>query len=375
MSFVFLHTSDLHIGKPFAGFDTEKAVLLREFRLTAINRLAEEARSAAARHIVMAGDTFDRDGLADEVIRKTLARFAAHDGLVWHVIPGNHDADRPAGIWERAIRIGLPVNVRLHREAAPVEMAPGVYLLPSPLRARAVTADPTLWMESAPTPAGAARIGLAHGSTQGFGSDASAAVLIDPTRRNRAGLAYLALGDWHGTKEVGDGVWYSGTPEPDQFADNDPGGALVVRIDGATVSDVRRVATATCRWARRAITCRTVEDIAPLIRELDRIGPAAEQLLLDLTIDGTLTLAARAALDDVLAGIAARIMVLRTRLDGLRTLPDDGDLARLEDHQLRAAAERLARKAEDAEDPEKSAAVDALRELYTLAAAAREATP
>ena len=41
----FLHTSDWHIGKPFGRFDAEQAAVLRRARLTAIDRLADTARS------------------------------------------------------------------------------------------------------------------------------------------------------------------------------------------------------------------------------------------------------------------------------------------------------------------------------------------
>ncbi|MDY6873508.1 MAG: DNA repair exonuclease, partial [Chloroflexota bacterium] len=85
-----------------------------------------------------------------------------------HLLPGNHDPDRPGGTWERLLRQGvLPEHIRVHREPCPVELETGVWLLPAPLRRRAEGADPTAWMETAATPAGALRIGLAHGSISG----------------------------------------------------------------------------------------------------------------------------------------------------------------------------------------------------------------
>ena len=95
------------------------------------------------------------------------------------------------------------------------------------------------WMDGVPSPAGALRIGLAHGSVQGFGSAGEANVPIDPARVKSAGLSYLALGDWHGTTRISDRAWYSGTPEPDGFRDNDPGNALIVRVDDAAAPNGR----------------------------------------------------------------------------------------------------------------------------------------
>ena len=47
-----------------------------------------------------------------------------------------------------------------------------------------------------------------------FGSEGEATNPIDPARPAKAGLAYLGLGDWHRTLQVGPALWYAGTPEP-----------------------------------------------------------------------------------------------------------------------------------------------------------------
>lgn len=375
MQFVFVHTSDLHIGKPFAGFDGEVAAQLRASRLSAIARVAAVARSAGAGHVLVAGDTFDREGLADEVLRSAMARFAAQSDVRWHVISGNHDADRAGGLFERLARLGLPGNVIVHREAEPVMVVPGVRLLPAPLKARRVTADPTAWMDGLASPDGEIRIGLAHGATRGFGSSGEASVLIDPGRRATAGLTYLALGDWHGTKQVAPGVWYSGTPEPDQFATNEPGAVLVVRCGGSSEPDVRRVPTAERQWLKRSLTVRDEADLSEVGREIDALGAGAGDALLELTLAGTVNLAARAAIDQAVTRLAARLLALVARLDGLETRPERQEISAFDDRQLAKVAERLAQLAGEDGHPKASAAGEALRLLYTLACKVPEARP
>jgi DNA repair exonuclease SbcCD nuclease subunit len=325
--------------------------------------------------VLVAGDTFDREGLSDEVLRSAMARFASAAGLSWHVLPGNHDADRPGGLFERLQRLGVPDNVSVHREAAPAALGHGAVLLPAPLRSKRVTADPTAWMDDAVTPEGSIRIGLAHGATQGFGSLGEAAVPIDPARRSRARLAYLALGDWHGTKEIAPGVWYSGTPEPDQFATNDPGGALIVRCDGPRHADVRRVETAERVWLKRTLVVHAPDDLDPLGREVADLGPRASRTLLELTLSGTLTLAARAAVDGMLDQLSAQLCHMSRRLEALGTRADSDDAAAFNDRQLARVATRLAKQAEDATDPNADIAAEALRILYGLARQSREARP
>lgn len=230
MSFTFIHTADWQLGRPFKAFDERIAGLLDAARFEAIDRIAAIARGRNAEHVLVAGDVFDAPGLEAKILRKALERLRKHEAVRWHLLPGNHDHVRPGGLWARLAEIGLPGNVAVHDTAKPSEIAPAVTLLPAPLGARAMSADPTAWMDSCATPAGHLRIGLAHGSIRDFGTAEQSAVRIDPARARRAGLAYLALGDWHGKLRIDDRTWYSGTPEPDRFPDNEPGHVLVVRL-------------------------------------------------------------------------------------------------------------------------------------------------
>jgi hypothetical protein len=73
-------------------------------------------------------------------------------------------------------------------------------------------------------------------------------------------LAYLALGDWHGTRQVDAQCWYVGTPETDRFRDNDSGHALLVAIDGPGAPPrVRAELTEPYRWVtpEHALACPT----------------------------------------------------------------------------------------------------------------------
>ncbi len=153
-------------------------------------------------------------------------------------------------------------------------------------------------MDGFATPAGTLRIGLAHGSVQGFGSAGEANVPIDPARVKSAGLNYLALGDWHGTTRISDRAWYSGTPEPDGFRDNDPGNALVVRVDGAAAPKVERVATAHFTWLRREVKIDNEASLQPLEAEVARLGSGAARTLLTLELAGAVPMTELARIED-----------------------------------------------------------------------------
>jgi DNA repair exonuclease SbcCD nuclease subunit len=375
MSFTFIHTADWQIGKPFGGFEPDKAAVLRQARLDVLDTLATVARETGARHVLVAGDVFDSETAPDTLIRQTLARLASHRSTYWHLLPGNHDPARPGGVWEAAQRSEPAPNVHLHTQCAPAQIAPNVVLLPAPLQSKATSNDPTLWMGDVSSAPDALRIGLAHGSIRGFGSLGEAAVPIAPDRAARAGLAYLALGDWHGMKQIGPRVYYSGTPEPDSFADNEPGFALVVRIDAPDAPPrVARVPTARFVWSRRALRIDEAEDLAPFESEVRDLGAAAGHRLVELELEGDLTVGGAAALESRLERLSALLFHLRVDAKRLGLRAVESDLAALPEGPLRVVAVRLQETARG-NSAEARKAVLALRKLIALAGRTPEAAP
>jgi hypothetical protein len=222
-------------------------------------------------------------------------------------------------------------------------------------------------MDGAEVPAGALRIGLAHGSVQGFGSAGEANVPIDPARAKAAGLAYLALGDWHGTTRISERVWYSGTPEPDSFRDNEPGNALLVTIEGArAVPQVERVNTAHFTWACRQQTIDGAQGLEVLEAELAGLGSAASRLLIDLGLDGHVTLSERAAIEARLSQLATGVFHLAADLGDLHVAAAASDLEALGSGVLGTVAQRL-KAAAAGGGAEGETAEQALRKLFALA--------
>ena len=126
---MLLHSADWQLGKPYGEFEPDKQAILRQARLAVLDRLAEAARDAGARHVLVAGDVYDGP-LEGAQLLKPLARLKQHKDLCWHLLPGNHDPAQPGGLWEQISAKGVPDNVVLHLEAQPTEIEAGVFLLP-----------------------------------------------------------------------------------------------------------------------------------------------------------------------------------------------------------------------------------------------------
>lgn len=369
----FLHSSDLHLGKRFGNLAEDLRGRLREARHGAIARLADKARAHGADVVLLAGDTFDTETPAPEIRRQAIAEMAHHAPLRFVILPGNHDSLQAAPLWS-ALRTGLPDNVILATEAAPLALAPGVVLLPAPCTARRPGRDLSEWMDAAATPDGALRIGLAHGPVQSFSEDTVASDILAPDRARRAGLDYLALGDWHGTVAIDARTRYSGTPEPDRFKHDRPGQALVVGIEAAGAEPVvTPVETGVFDWRTQPLPLLPADDYAAVLAALLPPARLRRQTLLRVTASGRAGIAGRTALAAAIEAAAPDFALLELDAAALATEYEAADLDRIDrSGALRDAADTLMAQAGDESraEADREVARGALLRLFSYCAAA-----
>lgn len=338
-----LHTSDWQIGKPFGRMPSETAAALRDARLDAIGALAASARACGVEDILVAGDVFDSAEPGDRALHQVLGRIRDDPALRWWLIPGNHDPARADGLWAR-FRRSAPPNATVILEPGVVPLGEEAAILAAPLSHRRVAGDPTAWFDSAETPPGVRRIGLAHGSIRNFaGADVEPTNMIAPDRARRAGLSYLALGDWHGQLTVDPYTAYSGTPEADDFGRAETGRALCVTLGAAgSPPELKAVQTGRYDWQVATWQIRAAADLEPRRAELAGKHDF-KRLVLRLTVEGVLPLAEAAEARDMLANrLAHEVHWLDLRSGQLIARPDEGDLALIDvQGPLRVAAERL----------------------------------
>lgn len=364
-----IHTSDWQIGKVFRFVDNATMGLLQEARLRAITCLGEFAGEHDVRHVLVAGDVYDMEALAPRSLNQPLERMRNFPKVHWHLLPGNHDPHRPNGLWDQILRKGVPDNVHIHIASQPAILEEhSLILLPAPLHHRRTLGDPTAYMDELDLPDGLVRVGLAHGSVTGFGSeDKDIPNYIAPDRPTRAGLSYLALGDWHGQKKINDRCWYSGTPETDAFDVTDGGQALLVEIDGpAALPAVTPFETGHYAWITLAEQTNTREDIDFLAEKLRSVADDLERVLVQLAAEGALSLEDRQYFEDqIVDGVSAAFCFMRVDDRRLFPHPTDDDLDQIDRGGfVRTAAEELKRMADEGGDAERDLAVEALQRLY-----------
>ncbi len=379
-----IHTADWQIGKPFAGIEDDyKRALVRKERIDAVGRIADVAREEGAGLVLVAGDLFDSPS-ADKATVAEASSAIGRIGAPVVVIPGNHDHGGPGSVWEqdffRRESSRLAPNLTVLLGTAPLELDE-VVLFPCPLLRRLEAGDRTDWLRD---PAlfqnlspSKARVVLAHGSVHGFagGGDDEEADGTEPNRLDLARLPmeeidYVALGDWHGAKQVGPKAWYSGTPESDRFRKGEeqkPGHILLVEPRRGAMPGVRMIPTGRLRWSEISFEFADDGGVAHLADRLDElVGSGHKVAGARLSRVGSRGLVAWRGVVPLIYSLRARL--LRLKIDDRTTIaPTDREVEELTlqagDPLIATVARRLVAMARSAGDEGEIAAV-ALRELH-----------
>jgi DNA repair exonuclease SbcCD nuclease subunit len=335
----FLHTADWQLGmtRHFLAGDAQPRYSAA--RRDAVAGLGALAAEVGAEFVVVAGDVFEHNQLAPQVIGQSLEAMRAI-GVPVYLLPGNHDPLDASSVYTSALFTAeCPDNVRVLDRAGIHQVRPGLEIVAAPWRSKAPTTDLVAEVLEGLSTGPAIRVLVAHGGVDVLDPNRDKPSLIRLARLDealaRGALHYVALGDKHSLTQVGDTgrVWYSGSPEVTNFDDveSDPGHVLVVDIDeaGGTVSVApRRVGHWRFVTLHRQVDTR--RDIADLDINLDGFGEK-ERTVVRLALTGSLSVTDRAALDACLDRYARLFawLGLWERHTDLAVIPADGEFTDL----------------------------------------------
>jgi DNA repair exonuclease SbcCD nuclease subunit len=340
----FVHTADWQLGMTRHFLAGEAQPRYSAARRDVVAALGGLAADVGAEFVVVAGDVFEHNQLAPQVISQSLEAMRAI-GIPVYLLPGNHDPLDASSVYTSALFTAeCPDNVVVLDRAGVHEVRPGLEIIAAPWRSKAPTtdlvADVLGGLRGLPAD-GVTRVLVAHGGVDVLDPDPGKPSLIRLPALQDAlacgAVHYVALGDKHSVTDVGSSgrVWYSGSPEVTNFDDvePDPGHVLVVDIDETdprrpVVVDASRVG----RW--RFVTLRhqvdNSRDIADVDLNLDLMTDK-DRTVVRLALIGSLTVTDRAALDaclDRYSRLFASLRLWDSHSD-LAVIPADGEFADL----------------------------------------------
>ena len=299
MSLKIFHTADLHLGMKFAGYPEAQSEL-SEARFITLENLVKKANENGCDLFVVAGDLFDRTGVAKRDIIRAAGILNQFEGKLVLVLPGNHDylSPGPGEPWATfKENAGDRVLLLEEKRVYPLEhfnLDADVY--PAPCDAKHSGENYIGWIKNEPKEAGATfRIGIAHGSLEGLSPDFDKR-FYPMTRQEllESGLDIWLMGHTHlpfpDKPGARDKIFYSATPEPDGFDCDHQGHAWIIEIDEHKKFFPRLLATGTYRFLHDERELKSAGELDRL--EADYGIPGSEKLLLKLKLKGRLSLEA-----------------------------------------------------------------------------------
>jgi DNA repair exonuclease SbcCD nuclease subunit len=370
----FVHSADWQLGMTRHFLNGEAQPRYSAARRDVVAAIGPLAADAGAEFVVVAGDVFEDNQLAPQVVSQSLEAMRAI-GIPVYLLPGNHDPLDASSVYTSALFLAeCPDNVAVLDRAGVHEVRPGLEIVAAPWRSKRPTSDLIGDVLDGLPADGVTRIVVGHGAVDILdpGHDKPSLIRLAAVEAAlaRGAVHYVALGDKHSRTDVGGTgrVWYSGSPEVTNYDDvePDPGHVLVVDIDEADPTrtvrvDARRVG----RWRFVSLN-RPVDDsrdIADLDINLDLL-PDKERTVVRLGLTGSLTVTDKAALDACLDRYSRRFAALTEweRNTDIAVMPADGEFADLGIGGFAAAAvdDLVATARSDGEDAEDARAALAL---------------
>jgi DNA repair exonuclease SbcCD nuclease subunit len=362
----FLHSSDWQIGMKAAHVGSAGA-RVREIRIESAERVIDIARREDVEFLVLAGDTFENNGVDRSMVQK-IGDIVAGLGRPVYVLPGNHDPIEIGSVWEHPVWASHG-QVHVLLEARPIEVPSG-FLYPCPVFGLCSSGDVTAWIPTEDNHT--IRIGLAHGTVEG-NPVIEESLRVPREAASRAGLDYLALGHWHSTATYADSTGglrmaYAGTHEPTSFGERDSGNVLLVEIaERGAKPQVRILPTATLRWETMDVKLVGPGQLTQVRRVIESM-PVRQPTLMEIRLRGLLFAEESAEIMRLEQILSSRF--LHGRVDSANVMPaptDENWVSDLPHGFVREAGAKLRSIANsDMDARRRTVAARALRELYAL---------
>lgn len=346
----FLHTADLHLGAGFAG--RSRAGELRKARVEALATVLALAKTHSADFVVIAGDLFDSNRVAQALVYEAKEALRKSERPVY-ILPGNHDPLLGDSVYTSRVELrNMPEHVRVLDRATPIE-APGATLYPCPCFSKSSSSDPTAWIPDRRDEHGI-RIGIAHGSWQvmpDLPKDDHPLPLLAAEQR---GLDYLALGHWHSTHpsdvlDVSRRTFYSGTPETLSFSEENSGNVLLVSIEApGAPPHVKKISSGRISWVSMPVELRDEASVNSLRARLYSMREP-ECILARLRLSGLVAADVRQSVTSLIDEARPRFFEVESDVSNLMTSLGPASAVALPSRLMQSAWDRLLAYAEGCE--------------------------
>lgn len=327
----FLHTADWQLGMTRHFLQEGAQARFTQARLDVIGEIGKLAVEESCEFVVVCGDVFESNQVSQQVLMRAFGKMAATPQVMFYLLPGNHDPlDASSIYYSPAFKKHQPKNVQVLESL--VKVSNDVELIPAPWKNKHPTSDLVAVACEGLVADNTVRIVVGHGAVDKDHPNPDEPKLIalghlEELLGDRV-VHYVALGDHHSKKKVGDSgrVRYSGAPEPTSYNETNPGHVLIVDLSATNVS-VESHYLATWRFTHIKQHLSTDEDLDELKEQLADLENK-ERTIVKMSIEGELSVAQMARFDELMEHNADLLAALEQweRHSDLIVVPDNTDI-------------------------------------------------
>lgn len=297
MAFSFIHTADIHLGRPFSDLFilNDKMEICNQACNKSFNKIVDTAIEKHVDFVLVAGDSFDSEehDLSSKLLFINNLKKLADNGIKSYVICGNHDPIELYKKYRNYFKFNDNYNEMISIVGVNTEKNIGVFRYNDEVVINAISfetesaSNPTELLKKLGKDDNVFNIGLIHCDL-----DKTESKYAPCSREDLKSLDYdyYALGHIHIPDYKEKNIVYAGSPQGRTRKETDAHGFYYVQVDNKKIINKEFIESDIVRFLKVDVDCSNIENLADVFDEIISVVNSnyqnVEMNLFEVTLTG-----------------------------------------------------------------------------------------
>ena len=275
MAFSFIHTADIHLGRPFSDLSilNDKMEICNQACNKSFNKIVDTAIEKHVDFVLVAGDSFDSEehDLSSKLLFINNLKKLADNGIKSYVICGNHDPIELYKKYRNYFKFNDNYNEMISIVGVNTEKNIGVFRYNDEVVINAISfetesaSNPTELLKKLGKDDNVFNIGLIHCDL-----DKTESKYAPCSREDLKSLDYdyYALGHIHIPDYKEKNIVYAGSPQGRTRKETDAHGFYYVQVDNKKIINKEFIESDIVRFLKVDVDCSNIENLADVFDEI-----------------------------------------------------------------------------------------------------------
>ena len=272
LSFSFIHTGDIHLGRPFSDLSDNKSDICSNACKNAFNKIIDTSITKKVDFVLISGDSFDNDehDLSTKLLFINNLKKLADNGIKSYVICGNHDPIELYKKYESYFRFEQKYKGMINITGITTDCAQTDYSIDDKILLHSLSFKTSEGLiEGLPVlnadDEKKFNIGLIHCDLD---KTESKYAPISREDLRKYGYDYWALGHIHIPEIKEEGMVYCGSPQGRTRKETGAHGCYYVQVEGKTIINTEFIPTDFVRFETIDIDCSDFNNKLEILEEI-----------------------------------------------------------------------------------------------------------